>query len=384
MLHEITESVFWLSALALFYAYLGYPALLAVLRWIMPVEIKAENARPPSVSMLIAAYNEERVIAGKLENCLAIDYPGLAVWVVSDGSTDKTNSIVSGYAGKNAAVHLIELARSGKSAAINSAMPLVDSDIVVFSDANTFFDRDALVRLLGGFKDPRVGFVCGRLIYNNPNDVASGHGEGLYWRYETALKRMESALGYVAGANGAIYAIRRELFEPLPKGAVNDDFTISMRIIERGWYGLYAPEAIAREDVALSMASEFRRHVRDSAGHYKVLLALYGLLNPLLGMRSFIFISHRVFRWAAPPFILTLLLSNILMLGDPFYNAAFILQGAFYSAALLGLACKNAEGPGRIVLVPFYFCNLNAALVAGFLKAVSGRQGMTWERTERI
>src|SRR3989304_10526972 len=165
MLHEITESVFWLSALALFYAYLGYPALLAVLRRIMPVEIKAKHARHTSVSMLIAAYNEERVIAGKLENCLAIDYPGLAVWVVSDGSTDKTNSIVSGYAGKNAAVHLIELARSGKSAAINSAMPLWDRHIVVFSDANTFFDRDARARRVARFKAPRGRFVCGRLLY---------------------------------------------------------------------------------------------------------------------------------------------------------------------------------------------------------------------------
>lgn len=384
MLHEISVQVFWLSALALFYAYFGYPAMLALLCRIKPVEVKGSKAyREPSVSMLIAAYNEERVIAQKMENSLSIDYPGLDIWVVSDGSTDKTNSIVSSYTRENPAVHLIELGRSGKSAAINRAVPLIGSDIIVFSDANTFYDKTALRRLLDGFKDPEVGFVCGRLIYDNPAGIASGRGEGLYWRYETALKKMESALGYVAGANGAIYAVRRELFEPLPKGTVNDDFTISMRIIEKGWYGLYEPEAIAREDVAVSMASEFRRHVRDSAGHYKAMIAFPGLLNPFLGMRSFIYVSHRVFRWTAPLFILTLFLANTLLLGNPIYNAAFISQGAFYSAALLGLAYQNAKGLGRVVLVPFYFCNLNAALAAGFLKAISGRQGTAWERTER-
>src|SRR3989338_4252462 len=300
----LLELIFWSGLFLLFYSYLGYPLFLIIISKMLPLKPlrKREDVRCPTVSILIAAYNEEKVIGDKLKNCLALDYPAelLEIYVGSDGSSDKTNDIVREYAEKEKRIHLLEFPRTGKSGVLNKTMAYIKSEIVVFSDANTEYIRDALVNLVKHFSDEKVGCVCGRLIYRNPEEVVSGKGESVYWRYETALKKMESRLGYIAGANGAIYAIRRELFEPLPTGTINDDFMISMRIVQEGFKSVYDENAIAYEDVAPNMESEFRRHVRDGAGHYIAVYHLLRLLNPFLGLRSFIYWSHKLLRWIAP------------------------------------------------------------------------------------
>lgn len=382
------EIIFWCIIGLIFYAYFGYPIILYLLSNVYKFKKKrdlSENNGWPHVSVLIAAYNEEKVIGSKIKNCLALDYPHdlLSIWIASDGSSDNTNKIVKEYSEVHQNIHLLEFPRTGKSGMLNKAMKSVKDDIVVFSDANTEYSTDAIKRLVQHFADPDVGCVSGRLIYRNPGEVISGKGESMYWRYETALKKMESVLGYVAGANGAIYAIRRALFEPFPPRTINDDFTSSMRIVKKGNKSIYEENAKVFEDVAPTMVSEFNRHVRDGAGHYIAVVHLLGLLNPFLGLRSFIYWSHRIMRWMVPFLLILLFIINIFLFDDLIYRYFFVLQCVFYFLAILGWIYISKRKLPFLLYIPFYFCNLNTALLLGFFKAVSNVQKTTWERTER-
>jgi len=381
------EISFWAGLGILVYTYFGYPVVLFLAHKMFGRgSLVPEQVGPlPRVTMIIAAYNEGKVISSKLDNCLVLDYPAdkIDFIVASDGSADATNAIVSARAGAEPRLRLLALPRGGKAAAINAAMGEAKGDIVVFSDANTLYDAASIKNLVRHFSAERVGCVCGRLSYRNPGEVVSGKGESAYWRYETALKKMESRLGYVAGANGAIYAIRRALFEPLPPGTINDDFMISMRIVRRGFLCLYDESAVAFEEVAPDVGSEFRRHVRDGAGHYIAVSRLTALLSPALGTRAFIYWSHRIFRWSAP-FILVLLLAVNAALADAQpYFVLFALQLAFYALALLGYAASAFGRMPFFIYVPFYFANLNLALLLGFFRAVSGAARPAWESTQR-
>lgn len=385
---DALKLIFWAALCLLLYTYLGYPVLLFVLNKIIPPRGSGTAKKAfslPGATVLVAAYNEEKVIAGKIENTLSLDYPEalLKVIIASDGSSDRTNGIVRSYMERHKNLSLLEFPRIGKSGVINNALRHIASEIVVFSDANTEFDPLALKKLMRHFLDPNVGCVCGRLIYRNPGGAVSGEGESFYWRYETLLKKMENRLGYIAGANGAIYAIRTGLFEPLRQGTINDDFVISMRIVEKGFRSVYEEGALAYEDVAKDMKSEFKRHVRDSAGHYIAVTHLLGLLNPLYGVKAFIYWSHRVLRWAAPFFMIALIIINLLLIDFSLYKGLLYLQAGFYAVALAGLLSVKHKFLPFFMYVPFYLCNLNLALLCGFLKAVTGAQKPAWERTER-
>ena len=380
--------LFWFIFGVIFFAYFGYPIVLYILSKVFGCKRNQEFNRNelPYVSMLIAAYNEEKVIGAKIENCLQLDYPKdlLSVWIASDGSSDDTNNIVKKYANVHKNIHLLEFPRTGKSGMLNEAIKSIKDKIVVFSDANTEYSPDAVKKLVMHFYDPSVGCVSGRLIYRNPGETISGKGESFYWRYETLLKKLESKLGYVAGANGAIYAIRKELFEPFSRRTINDDFTLSMKIVKKGFKCLYEENALVYEDVAPTMVSEFNRHVRDGAGHYIAIVALLGLLNPLVGLRSFIYWSHRILRWMVPFLLIFLFIINITLFNEGIYKALFAVQVIFYVSAIIGwLGIKYFKLP-FILYVPFYFCNLNLALLMGFFKAVANTQKTTWERTERV
>jgi poly-beta-1,6-N-acetyl-D-glucosamine synthase len=380
--------IYWFALGIIFFAYIGYPIILYLLSKIFYQKKKTdvnENYDWPNVSLLIAAYNEEKVIGQKIENCIALDYPKdlLHILIASDGSSDSTNNIVRKYVAAHENIHLMEFPRTGKSGMLNKAIKSVRGSIVVFSDANTEYSTDAIKKLVKHFKDPDVGCVCGRLIYRNPAEAISGKGESLYWKYETLLKKMESKLGYIAGANGAIYAIKRDLFEPFSPRTINDDFTLSMKIVEKGFKSFYEESAIVYEDVAPTMESEFKRHVRDGAGHYVAVMSLLGLMNPLLGMRSFIYWSHRILRWIIPFLLIFLYVVNIFILDEFIYRSLFTLQCIFYLIAIIGwLGNKKAKLP-FIFYIPFYFCNLNSALFLGFFSAIANVQKPTWERTER-
>lgn len=379
---------YWFLICTLFFTYLGYPIALFIITKLIPSEgsVTSEGKAWPKVSILIAAYNEEKVIKSKIENCLELDYPSalLNIWIASDGSSDGTNEIVKVYANSNPQIHLLEFLRSGKSEAINNAMLQIKDEIVIFSDANTKYDLNSIKKLIVHFADHKVGCVCGRLIYRNPGEVLSGDGESFYWRCETALKKLESKIGYIAGANGAIYAIMRSLFEPLPAKTINDDFIVSMRIVEKGFKSLYEDNALAYEDVAPNMESEFKRHVRDGAGHYMAVVHLLKLLNPLLGVRSFIYWSHRILRWAAPFILVLVFIVNVFLIDNLYYLGYFLIQVMFYTFALFGLFSERANRKIPFFMyIPFYFCNLNAALLYGFIRVISGVQKSTWESTTR-
>ena len=381
--------LFWVLLVLLFHTYFGYYFSLLILSKLFTSSKKSQTFQPaPSIALVIAAYNEENVIRNKLINSVKLDYPSdqIAIWVVSDGSSDKTNSIVKEFAKKYNNINILELSRRGKSKAINTALKKINADIVIFSDANTMYDTQAATQLTKYFVDKKVGCVCGRLQYSNPNNVISGKGEGFYWRYEVKLKILESELGYIAGANGAIYAIRHELFETLPPNTINDDFTISMKIVEKEYKSLYNKDAIAFEDVAPTVKGEFKRHIRDGAGHYIAVCHLIKLLNPLLGLKSYIYWSHRILRWLAPFILIMIFAINLFLANIVFYNYILLLQLLFYLLALFGflLAISKHNKIPFLFYIPFYFCNLNLALLIGFFKAITGKQKVTWNRTERI
>lgn len=370
----------WAGIAVLVYIYFGYPLFLLLL-----TRKKTESCQPvasemPSVGIFCAAYNEAAVIREKICNFRSLDYPRdkLRLYIASDGSTDGTNELVQDEAAVDGRISLFAVPRQGKAAAINEGVPNVSEDLIVFTDANTSFDRSAIRFLVRHFMDPQTGCVSGKLIYNNPGKNLSGEGEGAYWRYETSLKKMESRLGYVAGANGAIYAIRKELFEPLPRATINDDFLISMRIVAKGFKSLFDGDAIAWEDVAPDDGSEFQRHVRDGAGHYLAVLHLLPLLNPLCGRRFIIYFSHRILRWLAPVLLILAFVSNAVLASHPTYAFLFLAQVIFYGLALCGAIIKNGKHLPFLFFVPYYFCNLNLALLFGFFRAVTGTQKTSW------
>ena len=374
----------------LLHTYFLYPIILLLLNriFVYKKDKKVSHSHPieisPTVTIVIAVYNEEVVIGDKIQNCLDLDYPSerLKIFIASDGSNDETNDIVRKHSEKNSCIELLELPRAGKCNAINYALSLVKSEIIVFSDANTEYHTNAVQKLVRHFQDPEIGCVCGHLMFRNPQKVISGEGESLYWKYETEIKKLESKCGCVAGANGAIYALRSDLVEALPANTINDDFLISMRVVQKGKKSVYEPEALAYEDVAPSVESEFKRHIRDGAGHYIAILQLWRLMNPFRGIPSFIFWSHRLLRWLAPFILLAFFFGNLFLLNDLLFRILFFLQALFYTLALLGLIGKNNE-LHIFVYIPFYFCNLNLALLIGFFKVVTGFQKPIWSSTRR-
>ena len=366
--------LFWLAVGTVVYTFLGYPLLIGLLTRCVHRPVRRATITP-QVTLLIPAYNEASVIAHKIENSLALDYPPerLEIVVVTDGSDDGTVDIVAGY-GEQGVCLYHQSQRQGKMAAINRVMPLVGGEIVVFSDANAMIEHGALRALVRNFADPSVGGVAGE-------KRVLGGGESLYWRYESFLKRCDSALSSVMGAAGELFAIRRCLFKPPPPNALIDDFVISLRLVETGWRVVYEPEAVVMEEPSPTLAGERRRRSRIAAGGFQSIRWLPGMLNPVRGRVAWQYFSHRVLRWAVTPFLLPAIYGlNLLLLGLPFYRLVLLAQTAFYSAALLGYALTQRgmrRGPLHAV---FYFCFTNVAALAGFWRYVTGTQPVTWAK----
>jgi len=368
------QVLFWLIVATILYTFLGYPVLVGLLARCARRPVHRATITP-DVTLLIAAYNEAPVIGRKIENSLALDYPSerLEIVVVTDGSDDATVDVVAGYADRGVCLYH-QPQRRGKMAAINRVMPLVSGEIVVFSDANAMIDGGALRALTRNFADPSVGGVAGE------KRVAGG-GEGLYWRYESFLKRCDSALSSAMGAAGELFAIRRRLFEPLPPDVLLDDFVISLRLVENGWRVVYEPEAVTAEDASPTLAGEWQRRARNAAGGFQAMRWLTGLLNPARGWVAWQYFSHRVLRWAVTPFLLPAAYGlNLLLLGLPHYRFIFLLQTIFYAFALLGYALTRRGVAGGPLHAVFYFCFANAAALAGFWRYATGTQPVTWAK----
>jgi cellulose synthase/poly-beta-1,6-N-acetylglucosamine synthase-like glycosyltransferase len=375
--------VFWAALIGIAYPYLGYAAVI----WLI-AKFRQDpylmSDRLPTVTVLVAAYNEEDVIARKILNSLALDYPKekLEILVVTDGCTDETDAVIRGF--EESGVRLLSRSqRQGKVNALNAAIPLASGEIVVCSDANAFFNPQNLKLLVRHFGDPRVALVAGEKRIHDDGKAVSA-GEGLYWRYESFLKRLDSSVSTALGATGEIFAIRRERFEPLPPDSVIEDFVLSMRYVLQGQRVVYEPAAVSWEDASPSFAEEFKRKVRIIAGGWQSVVWLRALLSPRYGLIAFQYISHRVLRWMVVPFLLPLaFLANLMLANDPLYALLFAAQVTLYGAAAVGYHLQQRGIRWKPFYVPFYFVFLNVAALLGAYRYLTGRQPVTWEKVQR-
>ena len=373
-------AIFWAALFLVVYTYLIYPVLL----WLLAAGRKMPEYAPlgewPGVSLIIAAHNEEAVLRAKLENALAMDYPAnrLDIIVVSDASTDGTDRIVAEFTERGVRLHRQE-ARGGKTEAQNAGVRLARGQFVAFSDANSMYAPSALKRLLAPFADERIGCVCGELQYANPDEQGAGKGEGLYWRYEQFLKRRESLLSSALGANGAIYALRRELFVEL-RGDIISDFVAPLHAWRRGFRIAYEPTAIATEYSSGRFGDEFRRRRRIVSRSLYGLWTEAGLLNPFahffFALQMF---SHKLLRWLVPVWLVVVLAVNISLVADGYYGLLLALQVAFYGLATLGLLLPEWLGRHWLFYVPAYFTATNWGTLLGLLSFLTGRRHRVWQ-----
>ncbi len=383
--------LFTLSVLLIAYHYLLYPAAVILLAKLRPRPSRAPalagipDAAWPSITLLIAAYNEERVIAAKIENTLALDYPAgrMQVMVVSDGSSDATARIVDGYAGRGV-ISLHRPERRGKTAALNRGVAAARSDLIVFSDANNPFDRDALRQLARHFLDPEVGGVCGRKAILETAGRESSAGDSLYWRYESTIKKAESDLWTITNADGEIFAIRRALYRPVAEHLINDDAAITLDILDADYRVLYEPAAISREEASLRIEDDFVVKVRMVSGGFQTLTntgTRLWLPHDLIGLAFF---SHKVLRWLMPWLLVICLTTSTALASRHAWIAGFaLLQWMFYAFAGLGWWLRRRQPMAAVLYFPFYFSTMNAAAAFGLIRFLNRGQTTLWRKAER-
>lgn len=388
-MNSIFLILFWLSLALVFYTYIGYGLLIFVLS-----KIWGENETPttpvdnelPEVTLIVAAYNEEKFIKAKIENSLSLDYPSskLNLWIVADGSTDRTVELSNAYS--NVVVHFSP-ERKGKIHAVNRVFAEIKTPIVIFSDANTTLNPLALKNIVRHFADPKVGGVAGeKRIVAHASDNASGSGEGLYWKYESALKTMDSKFTTAVGAAGELFAVRTALYEKPEANAIIEDFVTSMKIVAAGYRFAYEPDAYAIETASASINDEWKRKVRISAGGIQSIIWLTPLLNIFkYGWVSWQYVSHRALRWSlAPLSLLILFVANLALIPySKFYLIIFIGQCAFYILALAGHTMRNTKISIKGFFVPYYFAMMNLSVFAGAIRLLRKQQSVVWEKTSR-
>lgn len=391
------EILFWISLFIVFYTYIGYGILLYILvrikecfcksvTWPMPADDEL-----PKLTLLIAAYNEEDVVDDKMRNCLELDYPAekLDILWVTDGSNDLTYERLACW---SQATVLHKPLRLGKTAALNRGIYFVETPIVVFTDANTHLNKEALRKIVHAFADPKVGCVAGekRIAVQSKDNAASG-GEGLYWKYESTLKALDARLYSAVGAAGELFAIRRDLFEEMKPDTLLDDFVLSLRIVMQGYTIAYCADAYAVESGSANMREEEKRKVRIAAGGLQSIWRLRRLLNPFrYGTFCFQYISHRVLRWSLTPILLFLLLplNTILVFttNTPLlYAVIWLLQVLFYLMGGWGYYLSTKHIKNKILFIPYYFLFMNINVIRGFsyLCKRKGNAGGAWEKAKR-
>lgn len=389
--------IFWFLVFVVFYAYLGYGILLYIL-----VRLKRKFSKSlhvnnldyePEVTLFVAAYNEKDYVDAKVQNSFELDYPPdkiRQVWV-TDGSDDGTPELLKKYESKGVEVyHLPE--RGGKIGAMNRGMQFVKTPIVVFSDGNTMLGKESVQRIVRLFSNPKVGCVSGeKRIFDKEKDTAAGT-EGIYWKYESKLKKWDAELYSVVGAAGELFSIRTELFEKVEKDTLLDDFIISLRVAMKGFTIQYDPEAYAIETSSANVKEELKRKVRIAAGGIQSIIRLSPLLNIFkYGRLSFQYISHRVLRWTLAPISLPLLLilNFIFIFQAGFTNFSnvyiwlFYAQILFYILAMLGWYLENKAIKIKILFIPYYFMIMNLAVLMGIKRYFKGSQSVNWERAQR-
>lgn len=387
----IAAVLFWVSLAVVLYTYLIYPVVLLVcfaisqlrtdLRYLF-ARIDRRVARlarseMPGVTFVIPAYNEEKHLQAKIENVRALDYPGekLQVVIISDGSTDGTNEILRSIEDTHIEPVILS-ARGGKANALNCGVERARHDLLVFSDSSTLFEPDAVQKLVRHFADPQIGAACGALRFRA--SAESQQTEGVYWKYESALRLMESHLGASLNASGAVYALRRRAYEPLRRGAVLDDLLVPMGARRLGYQVIYDPEAIATDYAPDTIRGEFARRVRIAAGSFQALPEL--LRMHLDAFTAFCFFSHKLLRWFLPFFLIALLACNALLIDRTFYMVFAAAQVSFYAWAVLGLTCHERLKRVRYALIGHFLLAMNAAFLVGFFRYLKDRNSIEWQR----
>jgi biofilm PGA synthesis N-glycosyltransferase PgaC len=386
------ELFFWISIAVILYTYLGYGLLLFILLKIKSLlfgkkEIPAIGYTP-SVTVVVAAYNEAYCIEEKIINTLALNYPENKIRFVfiTDGSTDETPDIIAKYP---QILGMHEPGRSGKIAAVHRAMSKVETEIVVFTDANTMLNQDAILLMCRHYQDEKVGAIAGEKRVQIDETADATAGEGFYWKYESKLKKWDSELYSVVGAAGELFSIRTCLYEPVSPDTILDDFMISMNIAVKGYKIVYEPDAYATELASANTGEELKRKIRIAAGGVQSTIRLKALLLPFKQpILTFEYISHRILRWVVTPYlmILTFFINIALVAVHGFLNIYGLMllgQLFFYAAAILGWIMEQKQIKVKVFFIPYYFCLMNYAVIAGFARYFFAEQSVLWEKAKR-
>ena len=387
--------LFWILVFILFYTYFGYAVILVIIVKIKRLFCKEKNEIheefEPEVCLFVTAYNEKDYIDKKVKNTLELDYPAnkLQYLWITDGSDDGTPDLLSRYK-KMEVCHLPE--RKGKMHAMNRGMQFVKKPFVIFSDTNTFLNKNAIREIVNKFRDPKTGCVAGeKRIISNKEDDAAAAGESLYWKYESLIKKMDSELGSAVGAVGELFAIRTELFEKVEEDTILDDFIISLRIAGKGYKINYTSSAYAEETASLNVKEELKRKIRIAAGGIQAMLRLKSFLNPFRhGLLTWQYISHKVLRWTLAPISLFLVfIVNIIIIRSQkiinfdFYFLFLCIQILFYILAFPGWFFENRRVRFKAFFIPYYFLLINYASVRGIFRYLRGKQPAWWEKSKR-
>lgn len=390
------EILFWIGIFVVFYAFIGYGILLGFLVWLKRI-FKGKPTPPipsewPAVTFTVCAFNEEDWMADKIKNCLEFDYPKdkITYFFVTDGSSDKTPEIVEQYPfPKDVQWKLLHSpARKGKIAAFHRSMGFVETPIVISTDANTHVNPEAVKNIVRHYENPKIGAVAGeKRIFMGDADAANSAGEGIYWKYESTLKRWDAELYSVVGAAGELFSVRTELYEAVPADTIIEDFYMTMRIAQKGYKVHYEPQAYAAETASANVGEETKRKIRIAAGGLQAIYRLAPLLNFFkYGTLSFQYISHRVLRWTVTPFLLLFIFfANIYLAGtgSTIYQVLMGLQVIFYLSAFIGWILESRKIKVKALFVPYYFCVMNYSVFAGLGRFIKGSQSVIWEKAER-
>lgn len=382
--------VFWIAVFIIFYTFVGYGMLLYAMVKLKRLFIRRKPLPPthfPTVTLIVAAYNEADIIEEKIDNTLSLNYPQdkLQIIFVTDGSTDDTPKLIAAH---SSITLMHQEGRSGKINAVHRAMQNVNSEIAVFTDANTFLNADALIEICRHYADETIGAVSGEKRVQAAGAANAAATEGVYWKYESKLKTWDAELYSVVGAAGELFSIRTALYQGVPADTILDDFMISLLITKQGYRIAYEPKAFATEAPSHNVREELKRKIRIAAGGIQSIVRLPFLLNPFFNPPlAFQYISHRVLRWTITPFLLIVVfVVNIAIVWTTqsvFYTAVLVAQLLFYGMALAGFALEQRQLRKKIFFIPYYFCLMNYAVIAGIGRYFGKRQSAVWEKAKR-
>ncbi len=386
-----SEYLFWIFFSLITFHYVGFGFAVVLVGKIFKKSVNSLDqidADLPTVSFIVAAYNEERIIEQKIKNDLTLDYPKnkIEIIVVSDGSNDRTAQIIENLATTTNIVTLHSAERKGKTAALNRAIAIAKNDILVFSDANSFFKHDALKKLIRHFNDASIGGVCGCKSILPHAERKASLGDRLYWIYESALKQAESHLGSIVTADGEIFALRKKLFKPISEKLINDDLIITLDIIQQNHRVIYDQQAITEEEASLTLKDDFNVKSRMVYGGLQIIALYFNVLNPFKSWFGLQFFFHKTLRYLMWLLLVGILLSNLFLLPQQnnFYSVFFGLQILFYCMAMAGFILDRFQISTGILYLPYYYCNVNVAAAKGFWFFIKQQSNVdVWKKAQR-